>query len=149
MVLLHKGNGFGGNTFMAFASFFGGIGGDSNVALGLTGAFGIPFCAQVSGVAFIIAVAFLLLMLPGVRYASKCDFLVYFLGGLGTLGYGLTGAGLAPAFVNYIAAWLVFIDAIVGVYIVVAKMLSWTGIEISMGKPFFHPKDKAPVTAES
>lgn len=149
MVLLHRGNGFGGNTFMIFASFFGGIGGASNVALALAGEAGIPYSGKVSGIAFIIAGIFLLMMLPGVRYASKCDFLMYLTGGLGTLGYGLTGAGLCPASLNYPAAWLVFVDACIGMYVVAATMLKWGGITLSLGKPFFCEKDISSLAAEA
>jgi len=83
IILLHRGNSFGGNTFMSFL-----------------------------------------------------------FGGLGVLGYGLTGAGIAPEIVNVPAAWCLLIDGVVGLYTVVVLMLGFLGINLSLGKPFFKPTGK-------
>lgn len=139
IILLKMGNGFGGNTFMIFATVFGGIAGTAHVTMSLVPET-IPFCYQICGVAFIVAGVFLLVMVPGVRYACKCDFLMFLFGGLGVLGYGLTGAGLAPAWLNYPAAFCLLIDGLAGMWQVFSIMLGWCGIELTQGKPFFTPK---------
>jgi hypothetical protein len=139
IILLKNGNAFGGNTFMIFATVFGGIAGTAHVTMSLVPA-SIPFCYQICGVAFIVAGVFLLIMLPGLKYACKCDFIMFLFGGLGVLGYGLTGAGLAPAVLNYPAAFCLLIDGIAAMWQIMALMLGWCGIEITQGKPFFTPK---------
>ena len=139
VILLRNGNAFGGNTFMIFATVFGGIAGTAHVTMSVVPET-IPFCYQICGVAFIVAGVFLLIMLPGVRYACKCDFLMFLFGGLGVLGYGLTGAGIAPAVLNYPAAFCLLIDGIAAMWQIMALMLGWCGIEITQGKPFFTPK---------
>ena len=140
IILLYRGNGFGGNTFMIFATVFGGIGGATHVTMSL-----VPettaFCYQICGVAFIVAGVFLLAMVPGLMYGQKTDFLMFLFGGLGVLGYGLTGANLCPATLNYPAAWCLLVDGLVGLYTVIAMMLGWCGITLSYGKPFFKKKN--------
>ena len=139
VILLNRGNGFGGNTFMIFATVFGGIGGATHVTMSLVPE-STPFCYQICGVAFIVAGVFLLAMVPGLMYGQKTDFLMFLFGGLGVLGYGLTGANLCPAVLNYPAAWCLLVDGVVGMYTVIATMLGWCGITMSYGKPFFHKK---------
>lgn len=65
---------------------------------------------------------------------------MFLFGGLGVLGYGLTGAGLAPAVLNYPAAWCLLVDGVVCFYTVIATMLGFLGIPLSLGKPFFKAK---------
>ena len=136
VILLRNGNAFGGNTFMIFATVFGGIGGATHVVMTFVGEKGISFCYQICGVAFIVAGVFLLCMIPPMRYAPKTDLIAFISGGVGVLAYGLTGAGLAPAFVNYIGAWALLIDGIVGFYSVISAMLAFAGGKpLPLGKP--------------
>ena len=139
VILLNRGNGFGGNTFMIFATVFGGIGGATHVTMSLLPAT-IAFCYQICGVAFIVAGVFLLAMIPGLLYGPKTDFLMFLFGGLGVLGYGLTGANICPSVLNYPSAFCLLIDGIVGLYTVVATMLGWCGISMSYGKPLLTKK---------
>lgn len=141
IILLHRGNSFGGNTFMIFATVFGGIAGTAHISLVLFPTINVPFCYQICGVAFIAAGVFLLLMLPGLKYSPKTDFIMFLFGGLGVLGYGLTGAGIAPSWLNYPAAWCLLVDGLTGFYTVIATMLGFLGITMSFGKPFFTPKE--------
>ena len=142
IILLRNGNAFGGNTFMIFATVFGGIAGTAHVSLALFPTINVPFCYQICGVAFIAAGVFLLLMVPGLKYAPKTDFIMFLFGGLGVLGYGLTGAGLAPAVVNYPSAFCLLIDGLTGFFTVITTMLGFLGVEITAGtKPFFTPKN--------
>lgn len=137
VILLHRGNSFGGNTFMIFATVFGGVGGGTHVAMTIAGVKNVAFCYQICGVAFIVAGIFLLCMVPGLKSAPKTDFLSFLFGGLGVLGYGLTGAGIAPEIVNVPAAWCLLIDGVVGLYSVIVLMLGFLGIKLSLGEPFF------------
>lgn len=139
VILLHRGNGFGGNTFMIFATVFGGIGGLTHVTMSLVPST-TAFCYQICGVAFIAAGIFLLAMIPGLLYGAKTDFIMFLFGGLGVLGYGLTGANIAPAWVNYPAAFCLLVDGLTGLYTVIATMLGFCGIQMSYGKPFFRKK---------
>ena len=141
IILLRNGNAFGGNTFMIFATVFGGIAGSAHVTMSIVPST-IPFCYQICGVSFIVAGLFLLLMLPGLKYAPKTDFISFLTGGIGVLCYGLTGAGLAPAGLNYLGAWALLIDGLVGFYTVIASMLGYLGCgPLPLGKPFFTQKD--------
>lgn len=137
VILLRNGNSFGGNTFMIFATVFGGIGGATHVAMTMAGEQGIAFCYQICGVSFIVAGIYLLCMVPPMRFAAKTDFIAFLTGGIGVLAYGLTGAGLAPGFVNYIGAWALLIDGITGFYSVISAMLAFAGGRpLPLGKPF-------------
>ncbi len=136
VILLRNGNSFGGNTFLIFATIFGGIGGGTHVAMVLAAEHNIDFCYRICGIAFIIAGLFLLCMLPGLRYSTKVDFICFLTGGLGILGYGLTGAGLAPKILDYFSAWFLLIDGLTGFYSVIVMMLGFLGIQLSLGIPF-------------
>lgn len=136
VILLRNGNAFGGNMFMVFATVFGGIGGATHVVMTLVGEKGIDFCYQICGVAFIVAGVLLLFMLPGIVYTTKCDFICFLSGGIGVLCYGLTGAGLVPASLNYVGAWALLIDGLFGFYTVVGAMLGFLGCKpLSLGAP--------------
>ena len=144
VILLRNGNGFGGNMFMVFATVFGGIGGATHLTMTLAGNANIAFCYQICGVAFIVAGALLLLMLPGIIYTTKADFICFLSGGIGVLAYGLTGAGICPAWVNYIGAWALLIDGLVGFYTVVGTMLTFLGNKpLPLGKPILTRKETA------
>lgn len=140
VILTSRGNAFGGNTFLIFASFFGGAGGLTHVAMTIAEHRGIPYDYKVLGIAFIIAGIFLLAVLPGLLTSPKIDFLCFLTGGLGVLGFGLTGAEILPPVWNLVAGWCLFIDGVLAVYAVVATMLGYTGIKLSCGKPFVTPK---------
>ena len=140
IILTSRGNAFGGNTFMIFASFFGGAGGLTHIAMTIAQTLGVPFDYKVLGIAFVIAGIFLLAVLPGVLTAPKVDFICFLTGGIGVLGFGLTGAGLIPASWNIVAGWFLFADGVLAVYAVVASMLGYCGIHLSCGKPFLAPK---------
>ncbi len=135
VILLRNGNSFGGNMFMVFATVFGGVGGATHVSMSLLAEKGITLCYQILGVSFIVAGILLLLMIPAVLYTTKADFICFLSGGIGVLCYGLTGAGLAPAGLNYLGAWALLIDGIVGFYTVVGQMLVFGGCkQLPLGK---------------
>lgn len=140
-VLLDIGNGFGGNTFMIFAAFFGGIGGIGNTMAGLAEIKGFDFCYQITGIAFIMAGLFLFSMLPKVIYIDKVNFFIFLFGAIGVTIFGLTGAGLVSASWNTLAAWSLFLDGLAGSYYVVAVMYGFLGNGLSLGKPFLKKKE--------
>lgn len=140
IILISRANAFGGNTFLIFASFFGAAGGLTHIGMVIAEKLGLPFDYRVLGIAFIVAGVFLLAMLPGLLSAPKLDFLCFLTGGLGVLGFGLTGAGLLGAQWNPVAGWLLFVDGVLAMYAVAANMLGYMGIKLSCGKPFVSPK---------
>lgn len=140
VILLARGNGFGGNIFMVFASFFGAAGGLTHVAMSIAAELGVAFNYQVLGIVFIVGGLFLLVCLPGVMTAPKTDFLSFLTGGIGVLVFGLTGAEILPAGWNVFAGWCLFVDGCIGFWAVTAGMLSFCGIRLSCGKPFFREK---------
>lgn len=143
VILLRNGNAFGGNTFLIFATVFGGIGGATHVVMTLASEKGIAFCYQICGVSFIVAGIYLLLLVPVLRFAPKTDFISFLTGGIGVLCYGLTGAGIAPESLNYVGAWALLIDGITGFYSVISAMIGFAGGKApSLGKPFFSPEQK-------
>ncbi len=137
IILLQKGNSFGGNTFMIFATVFGGIGGLTHVGMTVAGAAGVAFCYQLCGIAFICAGVFLLAMVPTLLHKGTiCDVLMFLFGGLGVLGYGLTGAQILPDVVNYPSAWCLLVDGVVGFYTVIAGMVGFLdGVKMPLGGP--------------
>lgn len=136
VILLRNGNAFGGNMFMVFATVFGGVGGATHVSMTIAGAKNVAFCYQICGVAFIVAGLLLLLMLPGIARTTKADFICFLTGGIGVLCYGLTGAGIAPAGLNYLGAWMLLADGLVGFYTVVGQMLGFLGCKpLPLGSP--------------
>lgn len=137
VILLKNGNAFGGNTFLIFATVFGGIGGGTHVAMTLCGEKGIAYCYQICGVAFIVAGVFLLAMCPALLKAPKTDFIAFFTGGIGVLCYGLTGAGLALVELNMVGAWALLLDGLCGMYTVIGSMAAFLGAKpFPLGKPF-------------
>lgn len=137
VILLRKGISFGGNTFMIFATVFGGVGGLTHVSMTIADAKGVAFCYQLCGIAFIAAGVFLLSMVPALLHkGTVCDVLMFLFGGLGLLGYGLTGAGIASAGLNYPSAWCLLVDGVVGFYTVIAGMNGFLGFEkMPLGGP--------------
>jgi hypothetical protein len=138
--LIQKGNGLGGNTYLLFGTVFGAIGGFFNTFGPLFAKWGIPFDYSLFGLALIMAGIYLFLVLPGLKYAPKVDFLVFFFGGVGVLGSGLTIMGFLPASFNIINGWALFFDGVAGFYSVMATVLSFVGVTIPCGKPFFSQK---------
>lgn len=138
--LIQKGNGLGGNTYLLFGTVFGAIGGFFNTFGPLFAKWGIPFDYSLFGLALIMAGTYLFLVLPGLKYAPKVDFLVFFFGGVGVLGSGLTIMGFLPASFNIINGWALFFDGVAGFYSVMATVLSFVGVTIPCGKPFFSQK---------
>ena len=68
----------------------------------------------------------------------KTENITFLTGGVGVLCYGLTGAGIAPAGLNYLGAWALLIDGLVGFYTVCGSMLGFLGHKpFPLGKPFF------------
>ncbi|MEA5002506.1 MAG: hypothetical protein VB081_03315 [Christensenella sp.] len=150
ILLFNRGNAFGGNVFLVFATFFGTIGGFSNIMLAVSQMTGIPFDYKVSGICFIVSGLFLLFALPGLLTAPKTDFLCFLTGGIGVLGFGLTGAEILPPVWNIVAAWALFIDGVIASYCVVALMLGFCGIELTLGtKPFISPSEPEGVEEEA
>lgn len=135
--LLNKGNGLGGNTYLLFGTCFGAIGGFFNTFGPLFARWEIPFDYSLFGLALIMAGTYLFLVLPGLRYAPKVDFLIFFFGGVGVLGSGLTIMGFLPPWFNVVNGWALFCDGLVGFYSVIAGVLSFVGLSIPCGKPFF------------
>lgn len=140
VTLAQKGVGVGANTYLLFGTCFGAIGGSFNVFGSLFAIWNIPFNYSVVGIAFVLAGAYLILVLPALRYASKIDFMVFFWGGVGILGTGLTILGFLPAWFNFINGWALFLDGTFGFYSVIATVLAFSGVTIPMGKPFFQPR---------
>ena len=137
VILLKNGNAFGGNTFLIFATVFGGIAGGAHVAMSFCNEKGIAYCYQICGVSFIVAGVFLLAMCPALLKAPKTDFIAFFTGGIGVLCYGLTGAGLAPASLNMVGAWALLLDGLCGMYTVIGSMIGFLGGKpFPLGKPF-------------
>ena len=137
VILLKNGNAFGGNTFLIFATVFGGIAGGAHVAMSFCSEKGIAYCYQICGVSFIVAGVFLLAMCPALLKAPKTDFIAFFTGGIGVLCYGLTGAGLAPASLNMVGAWALLLDGLCGMYTVIGSMIGFLGGKpFPLGKPF-------------
>lgn len=139
--LIQQGNGLDGNTYLLFGTVFGAIGGFFNTFEPLFVKWGIPFDYSLFGLSLIMAGTYLFLVLPGLKYASKVVFLVFFFGGVGVLGSGLTIMGFLPASFNIINGWALFFDGVAGFYSVIATCLSFAGVTIPCGKPFFKTKE--------
>lgn len=134
-----KGQMVGANTYFLFGTCFGGIGGLFNVFGPLFGLWGIPLDYSLFGIPLTMAGIYLFCLLPVVKYASKVDFLVFFFGGIGVTGSGLTILGILPPWFNFINGWALFLDGTVGFYSVIATVLAHCGVIIPVGKPFFRP----------
>lgn len=138
--LIQQGNGLGGNTYLLFGTCFGAIGGFFNTFGPLFAKWGIPFDYSLFGLSLIMAGTYLFLVLPGLKYAPKAVFLVFFFGGVGVLGSGLTIMGFLPPSFNLINGWALFLDGVAGMWTVMATVLSFTGVTVPCGKPFFNQK---------
>ena len=140
--LIKQGNGFPGNMYLVFATFFGGVAGAANVAASICAANGIEFSLVPMGWCFVASGVFLLIMVPFLLpLAGKRDVIMTFCGGFGVLCFGLTGIGAAPMILNIIGAYSLLITGIVGVFMGVVAMVAFLGIEIKfLSTPFITPK---------
>lgn len=139
--LILQGNGLGGNTYLLFGTVFGAIGGFFNTFGPLCAKWGIPLDYSLFGLSLILAGSYLFLVLPGLKYAPKAVFLVFFFGGVGVLGSGLTIVGFLPPSFNIINGWALFLDGVAGMWTVISTSLGFCGVTLSCGKPFFKPKE--------
>lgn len=140
IALTSKGICLGGNTYVLFGAVFGSCGGLFNTFSDLFARWGIPFNYSVVGIPFTLAGLYLLFLLPGMLRTTKVDFLIFFFGGLGVLGSGLTILGLLPPSFNLFNGWALFCDGVVGFYAVIAIVLNSLGLNVPMGTPFCAPK---------
>ena len=140
--IIKQGNGFPGNLYLVFATFFGGVAGAANVAGSIATANGIEFSMVPMGWCFVAAGVFLILMVPLLLpVAGKRDVIMTFTGGFGVLCFGLTGIGVGPMILNTIGAYSLLITGFVGVFMGVVGMAAFLGKDITFGsKPFMSPK---------
>lgn len=137
LYFLKQGNTLAGSVFIVFAISFGLFGGGVNFGNALFPSIGLPFDATIAGISFLVSGTFLLFLLPGFRYASKIDFLVYVFAGIGVTSFGLASIGTLPEVTNMIGGWSLFLSGLCVYYSAVAGVLKTTGINLPCGTPFF------------
>ena len=137
---LKQGNTLSGSVFVVFAVSFGLFGGGVNFGYAFFSSIGVPFDATIAGISFLVSGTFVLFMLPGLRYASKADFLVFAFAGIGVTSFGLASIGLSPEATNMVGGWALFFSGICVYYSAVAGVLKTTGLNLPCGAPFFRPR---------
>jgi hypothetical protein len=136
-LLFTRGEAFDGNIFMVFATFFGGVGGATNIASAICAAKGIPFDNSVVGICWIMCGIFLLGILPGCKKSPWTVFVLYLLAGIGLFIMGLITLGIVGMSMVPITAWLLFAVGALGLYLTLSTMNSFMNINIPLGKPLF------------
>ncbi len=140
IILLKKGLAFEGNVFMVFASFFGGVGGLTNIIGAVAHFVGMPFSNAVPGICWLLCGVFLIAILPGTRTAPKAGFLFYIFGGVGLIFMGLLTLGVLGGSVwTQIIAWSLFGAGVCGLFVTISTMNGLGGVANMppLGKPFF------------
>lgn len=139
-ILSKNGAPFGGNIFMIFASFFGGVGGVTNVSTALCAHFGIPYAVTTTGLLSVLEAILLLGILPGQRYSSLTDFGVLFFAGVSLAFSGLNGLGVIGNWAIPVAGWLMFFDGCCGMWSCLSTMNSFGGMKMHLGPSLFKQK---------
>lgn len=142
LYFLKQGNTLAGCVYVVFSVCFGLFNGLCNVGSAVCANMGIPFDTSIAGISSVLAGIFMFFMLPGMRYASKADFLVYFFAGFGVTASGLAGLGIMAAPLGMFSGWALLGSGISVYWSAVSGVLKTTGIDIPCGAPFFKEPGK-------
>lgn len=96
-LLIKRGLGLPGQTFMIFAIAFGGVGGASNIMAYLQAEGMITYDPYVFGIVNMVIGLLLIIELPAYFHGTLVDWATSFLPALGLILFGVTGMGLCPA----------------------------------------------------
>lgn len=142
VIYFKQGLAVAGNTYVVFATCFGGIGGFTNIASYIANLNGLPFDTKATGVVNLLAGLFLLMQLFSMLYtADKVTFGIYVTAGLALTGSGLIVLGLLPMGLMPLCGWGLFMTGILGSYGIAAAMYGFNGYKFPMGKPFLKKKE--------
>lgn len=136
ILLVKRGNAFGGNCFLLFGALFGAVGGLTHLGMVVAECLALPFETRILGLSFLICGLFILATLPGMIRTTKVGFLLFLSAGLGVTCFGLTGTGLVSPSLNDVAAWLLFIAGLLASYNTTSGMLGFLGINLPLGRAF-------------
>ena len=139
VVFYMKGNALFANTFLIFATLFGGIGGLSNIFLGFAEIYGWNISDQMTCIPFIWGGVCLFPVTYVLRKAiSKMTFICYLSAAFFLSLIGFVGLGVLPPATNTLITILALIVALTGYYECLNGLLMDGGHKpMPNGKPFF------------
>lgn len=135
--LFNRNDELDGNVFLIFATFFGGVGGLTNVVSTICNEIGVEFSTMPVAFCWLFCGIMLICILPCYRFAPWSAFVMFALAGVSILLMGLMALGLIGASIAPVIAWLLFIVGILGLYMAIAGLNGFTGVNLPMGKPIF------------
>jgi len=112
-----KGDSTNGNTFLIFATLFGGVGGFSNTTIGFANIMGWQICAQMAAIPFILGGISILPVLWVIRKAAdKVTVICYLTAAFFLILIGLVSLNVLSVNWNPIIQWLGLIVTTTGFY---------------------------------
>lgn len=130
-----RGQAFDGNIFLIFATFFGGVGGLSNIATAIAPIIGIPYEGTAVGYCWVMCGIFLIAILPACLKSPWVVFVLYALAGLALLLLGLVIIGILNAGLSTSIGWMLFAVGVLGLYMTLSGMYSFVGMNLPLGRP--------------
>jgi len=137
LLMLKDNDGFGGNVFYIFATFFALVSGMINVISYLAPIYHWPIDPTIFGYVWLYVGIYLAITLLGFKKAPWPVFLMVLLAAVVLLLLGVVGIGLISASYSVIAGWILLAIGVIGMYLAVAGQLGFAGINLPSGKPLF------------
>lgn len=133
--VFNRGDSFTANIFLIFATFFGGVGGMTNIASAIAPVFGIAYEGKAVGYCWVVCGIFLIGILPACLKEAWVTFILYALAGIALVLLGFVIIGILPASLSALIAWLLFVVGVLGLYMTFSAMFSFVGKTLPMGPP--------------
>ncbi|NMM61698.1 hypothetical protein HBE96_03130 [Clostridium sp. P21] len=140
ITFLKKGDSISGNTYLIFATIFGGLSGFGNTGIGIASFLGWPVDTTMLSIPILWSGIIVIPILICIRYADALTFVVFTCGSLLLILSGLVGLSVFPTTINPLITILCFIVAVGGLYISIATICSFGGVFLPLGKPLFKNK---------
>ncbi|MEK3905294.1 hypothetical protein [Paenibacillus sp. FSL R7-0179] len=134
-----KGDSTNGNVFLIFATLFGGVGGLTNITIGVSEIMGWPISTQMTALPFILGgISILPVVWINRASADKVTVICYMAAACFLTFTGLVSLNILNTHWNLLLQWLGLIVTITGLYSCInGLLLGGRSRGIPVGKPFF------------
>ena len=137
VLLIKENDGWNGNIFMIFATFFGATAGITSAASYLLTVLNVTYDITPTNVCWILCGVLLIGSLPGIRDWPWTYFMIFFLAGVALILMGLGGFGILGAWSIPASGWVFLPVGILGIYCAIAGMNEHAGSPMPLGRPLF------------
>lgn len=132
-----KGDSISGNTYLIFATCFGGIGGVSNLVSYISTLNGIPVESKIVGLVWLWSGLILIPIVASMRKGPSIPFVVFTLGALELILMGLMDLGFIPLAATNIVLVCFASVGIGGFYCSAVNLFSFGNIKLPLGRSLF------------